>query len=723
MSVTQNMQVKQIDSDMIDLGKIFGILLDNRWNIIGLTFVFALIGISYAMLATPVYKADALIQVEAENSGMPALGDMGQLLASESSSSTQVEIIKSRMVLGNTVDKLNLTTVAVPKYLPIVGKGIARIQGKQSSIEISRFEVPSNYAKGSQFTLNVIDHEAGTFELLESNGVKVLTGKVGELASQGDFRLFVPQLIAQQDGTTYILVKRTRLDAVQWLQNNLVVSERGKQTGILQLSFTGENRVEIEQILDDISKNYLMQNVERNSAEAEKSLEFLRSHLPSVKLQLTASEDLLNQYRQENDSIDLGLEAKSTLDLMIGLEAQLNELTFKESEISQRFTKEHPMYITLLDKRKTLLGERERLNKQVQKLPKTQREILRLTRDVEVNQQIYLQLLNKFQELNIVKASTIGNVRIIDSAQSYSHAVKPNKPVIVVILTLLGGIIAVALAFIRAAFHRGVENPDDIEAIGLPVYASIPMSDWQIELEKKQKNKKSLSVEETLLAVSNPADLSIEALRSLRTSLHFAMMEAKNNILMISGPSPSIGKSFVSANMAAVIAKSGSKVLVIDADMRKGRMERQMAVAHKPGLSEYLSGQAGIERLIKQPGVDNLDYIGRGEVPPNPSELLMHPRFKELMDWASENYDIVIVDTPPILAVTDPAIVGAHAGTTLLVGRFGQNAVKEIEVTKQRFEQNGIDVKGFILNAVIRKASSYYGGSYGYYNYSYDSKD
>lgn len=718
MSVTQNTQVKHV-SDEIDLGKLFGVLLDNRWNIIAITFVFAVLGVVYALLATPIYKADTLIQVEKKSSGMPALGDMGELFAQESSSTTEIEIIKSRMILGKTVDKLNLTTVVKPNYFPVFGKGIARIRGERAIIDVKRFEVPDVMAT-STFRVMVKNGEKGIFELIDQEGNIVLTGNVGELATKGEVKLFISEIIAQS-GMTFNLVKRSKLDAIQWLQTGLSVSERGKQTGILQLSFTGENKEQIENILNDISKNYFMQNVARNSAEAENSLEFLRKHLPDIKSQLTLSEDLLNKFRQENESIDLGLEAKSTLDVMVTIEAQLNELTFKESEISQRFTKEHPAYVALLDKRKTLLGERERLNQQIQKLPKTQREVLRLTRDVEVNQQIYVQLLNKVQELNIVKASTVGNVRILDEAQSYTKPVKPKKPLIVVLSTILGGMLAIAVALIRAAFNRGVENPDEIEAIGLPVYASVPMSDWQIELEKKQKSKQKLSVDDTLLAVSNPADLSIEALRSLRTSLHFAMMEAKNNILMISGPSPGIGKSFVSANMAAVVAKAGQKVLVIDADMRKGRMERQMAVSPKPGLSDYLSGQASIESLIKLPGVEGLAFIGRGEVPPNPSELLMHPRFTQLMDWASKNYDLVIVDTPPILAVTDAAIVGAHAGTSLLVGRFGQNAVKEIEVTKQRFEQNGIEIKGFILNAVVRKASSYYGGNYGYYNYSYTS--
>ena len=543
---------------------------------------------------------------------------------------------------------------------------------------------------------------------------------MGELAQANGYQLFITDLQAV-NGAEFALAKISRLDAIQRLQSNLAVAEQGKQTGILQLSMTGENRADIKAIVDDISKNYFLQNVERNSAEAENSLAFLKQHLPEIKTQLTAAEDTLNRYRQQNESVDLSLEAKSALETMVALESQLNQLTFKETDISQRFTKEHPAYISLMDKRKTLLKEQKRLNKRIETLPKTQRAVLRLTRDVEVNQQIYVQLLNKVQELNIVKASTVGNVRILDTAQVYSQAVKPKKALIVVLATLLGGMLSVAIAFLRAALHRGVESPDEIEALGLPVYASIPLSDWQTDLEKKFKSKQQLQINQSLLAIANPADLSIEALRSLRTSLHFAMMEARNNIVMISGPSPSIGKSFITANMAAVMAKGGQRVLVIDADMRKGRMERQMCVDSKPGLADYLSGQKTIEQVIKSPGVEHLDFIARGAVPPNPSELLMHPRLKTLLDWASENYDLVLVDTPPILAVTDPAIVGAHAGTTMIVARFGLNPIKEIEVTKNRFEQNGIEVKGCILNAVVRKASSTYGGNYGYYNYSYTS--
>lgn len=706
-------------SDEIDFGKLFGILLDAKWIIIITTFVFAVLAAAFALLSTPIYKADALIQIEQKSSGgiSSLVGDMGELFASESSATTEIEIIRSRMILGDTVDKFNLTTVVTPEYIPVLGKGLARLTGERNVVNVSRFTIPRQ-VEDDRFSILVLDSGAQSYQLLRNDKL-VLEGQAGELVKKDGVELFVTDLNAK-DGFEFSIRKRSPLDAIDWLKQNLSVSERGKQTGILELSFTGENRGEITGILNDIAQNYFLQNVERKSAEAEKSLAFLKDNLPNIKHSLTEAEDTLNAFRQKNNSIDLGLEAQSILKVMVELEAQLNELTFKESEISQRFTKDHPAYRSLLDKRATLLKEKERLNQQIQKMPKTQRELLRMTRDVEVNQQIYVQLLNKVQELSIVKAGTVGNVRILDRAEAYAAPVKPKKALIVVLATLLGGMLSVAFVLVKAALHRGVENPDDIEQIGLSVYASVPKSNLQLELSNKLKRHRKQNQELTLLAESNPADLSVEALRGLRTSLHFAMMEAKNNVLMISGPAPRIGKSFVSTNFSVVAAKTGQKVLLIDADMRKGNLHQPFGLAWENGLSDFLCGKIGLNEAIKTTQVDNLDIMTRGQVPPNPSELLMHPRFKELMEWASELYDLVIVDTPPVLAVTDSSIVGALAGTTLMVARFGMNTVKEIDVARNRFEQSGIEVKGVILNATEKKALSYYG--YGYYNYSYKSE-
>ena len=188
---------------------------------------------------------------------------------------------------------------------------------------------------------------------------------------------------------------------------------------------------------------------------------------------------------------------------------------------------------------------------------------------------------------------------------------------------------------------------------------------------------------------------------------------------MISGASPGIGKTFISANLAAVVAQTGTRVLFIDCDMRKGYAHELLGIDGKNGLSDVLSGKLTVDSIIKK--ANNFDFIARGIVPPNPSELLMHNRFPELLTWASKHYDLVVVDTPPILAVTDAAIVGKQAGTSLMVAKFEQNTAKEVEISIKRLNQNGVEIKGVILNAVVRKSSNYYSYGYDYYDYSYKS--
>lgn len=720
-SVSSRQSSAAVENDEIDLGRSLGYLIDGRWWIVTITALFMVLGVAYALLATPVFKANALLQVEKKASGAALLGDIADVLGGEQpDAAAEIELLTSRMVLGRTVQELHLDTVVTPDFFPLIGRGMSRLMGHPyPKMAVSRFEVAPELV-GVPLTLTLGEDKHFT---LEVEG-RVLEGQVGKLLEQNDVTLLLSD-VAAQDGQVFTLLKQPVLDVIAELQSGLQVSEKGKNTGIISLALEGEDKGRIRAVLDNISQNYLQQNVVRKTEEAQKSLDFLQVHLPQVKDELNRSEELLNVYRQQNESVDLSLEAKAALDTMVGLEKQLNELTFREAELQQLYTRQHPAYIALMEKRQTLMNTKNTINKSIKRLPKTQQEILRLTRDVQVGQEIFVQLLNKQQELNIMKASTIGNVRIIDDAAVETRAVKPKKPLIVVLATLLGGVLSVGLILVRAAFHRGVESPEQLEEMGLSVYATIPYSEEQAKIEQHQKKRRqAMPLNEALLAARNPADLAMESLRSLRTSLHFAMMEAKNNIVMISGPGPGLGKTFVSTNFAATLAMGGKKVLVIDADLRKGYMQKVMGQEMGAGLSAYLGGQTEMMQVISKTGFDGLDFVCRGAVPPNPSELLMQPRFKALLDWASEHYDFVIVDSSPILMVTDAAIVGQHVGASLLVARFAQTAVKEVEVAIRRFEQNGVVIKGILLNAVEKKASSYYGnyGNYGYYQYSYGDK-
>ncbi|EPL2888854.1 GNVR domain-containing protein, partial [Serratia marcescens] len=538
-----------------NIAQVLGALLDHRWLIIGVVTLFAVFGIIYSLFTTPVYQADSLVQVEKKPGGS-LLDNLSQMIPnSQAESTTEIELIKSRMIIGKAVDDLGLDVSVERKFFPVFGKGWARLTGsKPQEIEVPRLLVPE-ILFGEELTLTVLDDQS--FSLSDDDG-EILKGKFGDLAF-GQGVTVVVNNISAKAGATYYITKKTRLAAINSVLKSLVVTDRGKKTGVLELTLTGESKALVQKTLNSIDENYVLQNVARKSEEAEKSLEFLKEQLPAVRSSLDDAEDKLNSYRKKNDSVDLSLEAKSVLDSIVAVESQLNELTFKEAEISKLFTKEHPAYRALMEKRSTLEKERAKLNKRVATMPQTQQEILRLTRDVDAGKVIYMQLLNKQQELSITKASTVGNVRIVDDAVAQPRPVKPRKTLIVLIAIFLGGLLSVAFVVIKMRMHRGIESPDQLEQEGFNVYASIPLSEWQQkkDLQIRLASRRKVNADsDSLLANGNPADLAIEAIRSLRTSLHFAMMEAKNNVLMISGASPNIGKTFVSINLAAVIAQS-----------------------------------------------------------------------------------------------------------------------------------------------------------------------
>ncbi|WP_114193559.1 tyrosine-protein kinase Wzc [Edaphovirga cremea] len=715
---TKNPEIRR--DEEIDFRRILGSIIDNKWLIVAITTICIMIGIIYVMIATPIYKSDALIQVE-KNTGSSLLSDLSNVLSTnQAQSTTEIELIQSRMVIGKTINDLDLDMIVEPKTFPIFGAGLNRLFGDTTkNIAVSRLEVPS-YWLDKPITLEVLTKDSYR---IEAGDTVSFEGKTGVLEKNSDISLLVSEIDAPI-GTVFNITKKSELVAINNLLERFTVSDKGKDTGVLQLTLEGSSPVLIKKTLDSISQNYLQQNVERKSEEAGKSLEFLKEQLPLIRANLDESENKLNKYRQQNDSVDLSLEAKSVLDSMVSIETQLNELTFREAEISKLYTKEHPAYRALLEKRTVLEQEKEKTNKRVSGMPKTQQEILRLTRDVQAGQEVYMQLLNKQQELSINKASTIGNVRIVDPAETEYQPVKPKKFLVVLLLALLGSVGSVLYIIIKDLLHQGIESPEQLEEAGISVYASVPLSEWQrkkdteFQLKRKRQNARS----NQLLAIDNSADLAIEAIRSLRTSLHFAMLEAKNNILMISGATPAIGKTFVSANLAAVIAQSGKKVLLVDVDMRKGYVHEILGYKGDRGLSNVLSNQISVEEAVNKTEVAGLDFISRGQIPPNPSELLMNEYLVNFIKWARDNYDIVILDTPPILAVTDAAIISHHVGTSLLVARFEVNTLKEIEVSIRRFEQNGSEIKGVILNAVTKKAASYYGYGYNYYAYEYKSE-
>ena len=719
--------------DDIDVRALLGTVLDHKWLIVIITTTVLVISVLYAVLATPIYQASAVVQVEQKTPSLPGLDDLSQTLGiSTSEAVTEIQLITSRLVIGQAVENLKLDTESAPKHFPLIGAflarrfasaqpedvapplaGLSRYDWGGAKLDIFQLEVPNNLLDEK---LLLVAGAHGAYTLQDSDGNVLVNGGEGQLATGHGVTMQVKTLRANP-GTHFDVKQKSHLATITQLQKDIEATEQGKDSGIIELTYNNTDPVLATELLNQVTALYVRQNVDRSAAEAASSLKFVQEQLPKVKVELERATQALDTFQLREHSVDISMQTQSLLDQNVQLDTDLQQLRMQMSDTQHHFTPEHPQYKALQQQIGQLEGEKGALQKQIGRLPDTQQELLRLTRDVTVSNQTYTSLLNQAQQLDIARAGSVGNVRVIDvGAVNIAKPWWPRRIWVVLGGFVLGGFLALAFIFLRQLLNRGVEDPAAIERLGLPVYVSIPLSTMQRKFSFRIKHRHAGN-QQRLLALNAPGDLATEALRSLRTSLHFARLESKNNVLMIVSSSPGVGKTFVASNLAVVIAQAGQRVLLIDADMRKGALHKTIGGNAEQGLSELIASQTDFSKAIRSvDGVEKLSFIARGKLPPNPSELLMHANFTALLERLKPRFDLIIIDTPPILAVTDAAVIGHHAGTSLMVVRFGINQVREIALAKQRFEQNGVVIKGAIFNLVEKRSAGYY--AYAYYAYT-----
>ncbi|HEV3106733.1 MAG TPA: polysaccharide biosynthesis tyrosine autokinase, partial [Trinickia sp.] len=456
-------------------------------------------------------------------------------------------------------------------------------------------------------------------------------------------------------------------------------------------------------------------DVDRRSAEAEHTLAFLDQQLPQLRHELDQAEQRYNSFRNSHGTVDLSEESRLLLQQIVDNKTKLADLQRQRADLGQRFTANHPVVAALDAQIAQLQGSQGQMSKDVASLPDTEQTALRLLRDVRVDTELYTNLLNNAQQLRVIKAGQIGNVRVVDFAETPDEPVWP-KRFLVILIGLGGGIfIGIVAAFVKKSLYGGVERADEIEiALGVPVFAVVPRSGLQLRLQQNvMMRRQGLHV----LAAQSPQDIAVEGVRSLRTTLQLSLDQAPNNVVMLTGSRPDAGKSFLSVNLAALVASAGKRVLVIDGDMRRGEVHSHFGVRHQPGLSDVLRG-ADPASVIQHEVLPGLDVLAKGSLPSHPSELLMSDQFRELLEDLSRRYELVIIDTPPVLAVTDSTVIGKYAGTTLLVVRYARHPIGEIVETAKRLQTGGVNLKGVLLTdvppAIPMLGGSYHGGYYGY---------
>lgn len=703
------------DESSIDIKGYLTTLYDSRWLIGAVTAFITLAALLYALVAKPVFEANLMIHVEEEspNASKNILSEASSLFETKKAAIAEMELLRSRMVVSRAVDNLQLYIDVRPKYFPIAGFWFASRNGKRLSepglfgyggyvwgaekAEVSLFDVPDAWL-GRDFTLTALGNGrfrfAGAGQHIVFDGAAGLRYRVPTPA--GVIELKVDRLSANA-GARFALRRMSRLAMIEAIQNALVISEQGKQSGIIEVKLQGESARRTYSVLSEIGREYMRQNLARKTEEAEKSLAFLNQQLPILKRQLELAEDRYNQFRNAHGTVDLQEEARMSLAQVAAARTRRIELMQKKAELLGRFTEDHPVVAAINRQRREVDGEIDEINARIKALPVLEQDETRLTRDIKVNTDLYTALSNTAQQLRLISVGRVSNVRMVDAPVPPEKPIKPNRPLIVALAVVTGACLGVLIAFTRKAMRGGIDDPQQIERLlrARVVYATIPHSSNQDRLMRKAKGD---SAALPLLATIVPDDPAVESLRILRTTLQYSMPHFRNNIVMFAGPTHNIGKTFVTVNFAAVMAASGKRVLLIDADFRSGHLHRCFGVGREQGLSKAISGVARVDDIIHHSVIDNLDFIPTGELLPNRYDCLLHANLSNALETLRTNYDVVLIDTPPLLLAADALIIGNLAGAIFLLARANVTTDAEITESVKRLNHAGLSPQGVLFN-------------------------
>jgi tyrosine-protein kinase Etk/Wzc len=757
----------------LDFHVLLALVLDAKWLIASIAAAVLLLTVLYAIFATPVYRADVLLQVN-ENNAVFQPGPTGELAAKLENqappAAAEIAIMRSRYVIGQAVDKLGLTITAEPDYLPLIGPSIARhYNGERPAppflwfsshawggeqLKVTRLNIPRDWLN---HPLTLIAGADGGYTFFGPDGEKLLIARVGRLAylnasasgrGQGEgnrnqaalphnppsqssstkrkraratgdgnqISLFVSKLSARP-GTHFTITKRPRLTVIKSLQKKLSISETDKGTNIVNVSLAGSDPQQVVATLNAIAAAYVHQNAQNNTEQAHESLKFLKTQLPKLKAKLNAAQTALSQYQTRHQALDVSADTKALLDRMSNIQKQLSQLTLKQTEMSGRFNAAYPGLHAMRAQIASIQQIKAQLDARIDDIPKAQQQIVRLRRNVDVDNSLYMALLTQAQQLRVTQAGAVGNARIIDRAAVPMRPVKPRKALVIMIGLMLGLILGVLIAFIKKALVGDIRDPDSLEPeFGVPLYAVIPFSKTQAAIARETRGNQL-----PLLARAQNNDLAMEAIRGLRATLHIIMQGTERTVLTIGGASPGPGKSFVLANLAHLIAQSGRRVLLVDSDLHKGHLNDYFGYGHTPGLSEILSGQAELDEVVRADSTPGLNFVATGSLPSDPSELLLTSRFEKFIAEASDKYDVVLLDVPPYLAVSDGFIIARYAKVNFLLVRDGGNTRREIAHVIHRLQQCNVQLTGFIYNGFDGHGFDYAHRGYGApYRYRYE---
>ncbi|MBC7185486.1 MAG: polysaccharide biosynthesis tyrosine autokinase [Calditrichaeota bacterium] len=739
------------------------VLYRARWII--LICFLAVVGSTafFTFRAEPIYEATAKLMIQDEGGVGRMVFDVTGYMKKETMINNQVEILKSRSVAERVVQSLEASPHAAtlrilgnepengkkrggrrlglfggPKALPLEEQARARreaaIKAIRSGIKVTpvrssdminlSFEAPSAFE--AAFVTNTIADEFKKFNQAQSQAevrqvkqfLEEQLGLIQEQLSRSEEALRAykeRERVVSLDKETEALVSKAAEFESMLKEAQTALAENKER-----LKFIDEQLEKSRQHfdIDAVSASPYLQEIKRQLAEKEASLAVFMAQLVEVgaleekrsdiQLRQKQIEALKDKFKEEVTR----LAASEMLDPMSVSTALFQRKIEVETELQ-----------SLQPRVEALQGIVNRFNREMEALPEKALELARLQRAAQVDEKLYVMLQEKYQESRITEVGQLGNVTIIDRAEVPVSPVKPKKRVNLMLGAVIGLMLGLGIAFVMEYMDTSVRSIEDVEALGLNLMGTIPViratqRDGRPEgVPGRRLDEETRRIEERLVTHLRPKSPVSEAYRSLRTSIQFARSDVPVRTLVVTSAGPKEGKSTTVANLAITMAQLNTRTLLVDADLRRPVLHKLFGLRGDMGLTNLLVGKATLDEVLQSTAVENLTVVPAGVLPPNPSELLGSQQMQACMDQFRQRFDVVLFDTPPVIAVTDAPLLARLVDGVLLVVNSGSTDREALLRAKEVLDQVNAPVLGVLLNNIT--ASNMYGSYYYYYYYHY----
>ena len=679
-------------AEEFDLGTVFRLILMQSKLLFTLILLGISVGVANYFFTERVYKATSLLQVYSNQNNINSEMNFDVFLGTSNTSDLDniEDLYLSRSNILDIInkEKLNIEYANEDEnLLKLLDEFVYKGADSGSSFSIIFKNQNFDVVQEEQIKLKNISYEQTYIDENFSLKINKPNGGIKEFK----FKYRHPEKIfktVKNDFDINASINRT--------------SFYNRNSGLIDVAYNSNNIDKAVRVLNSSNNLFLEKNIKTESEQARKAISFIDTRLATVESELVIEKDMLKEFQETNKTVNVDLEIQSIIENIANIESKINEIDIEISRATNNYTATNPLYLDLLNQRETLVNQKTTVETRIRDLPLAQQRYIDLFKDVEISQQVYNQLLAKRLELSIQEASTLGNIRIVDDAY-FDTKVTPRISSIINFF-IISCILALLITIFRGLYFLPIANPAELHdnRISTDIFGVIPnVIEDEIDEDRFQQ-----SIESLLVNINS----TIKSKNSLSKAILFT------------SPTPSNGKSFVSREFSKTLAKMGHRVLLIDSDLKRGQQSKHIKI-NNPKLNEtgfYKITQDNLEDLKVS---ENFYFIPRIRELRNTFSFLYSQQYLKQIELFKSHFEYIVIDTPPILSVSDTSILMSMSDIVVGLIRHEQSKISEIKQMLNTSSQLGIEFDGLIYND-YKKPSGYYGyyGFYGNYAYQYYAK-